>query len=808
MKKNVATGRFFLFIAVIAVLFSFHAMTQVKATASHEDPEDVPDLILRLALDEASGATTFADSSGNGFNGSCSGGTCPAAGQVGASGSAVSFDGSDDFIQIPHDPALDFGATQDFTVMLWVKSGSPQAWGNLISNKSEWHWTTQGFIVALWQDGATWTANLGDGTNEVHVEGGQINDNAWHHLAATFDRDGYLIVYRDFVEINRASISGVGSVSSLQPVSIGRLWDGSTYSPYAGLTDNISIYNRALSPSEIREAAASPAIVTSPNDSGAGTLREKLSEIASSPITFSDDMTIYLSSPLGIGHPVTIDGTGHTVAVSGSGACQVFSIHGSTVNLSSLTVRDGYTSACNMDHSDMGAGIHIDSGAVVTLTGCTITNNLNQACYGGGIHNDYSTLHMNNCTVSNNTVSDLWGGGLYTLMGTNVITNCTFSGNTAGSAGAIMNDASFVSLQHCTLRGNTNLDNYGAGAGIHNRNELSQTVMINSLVANSYNGPNCAGTIYTSGSSTGNLDDDGTCNSLIGNFTQSSNLNLGGLGYYGGPTATIPLLPGSAAIDAGTVSGCSAADQRGILRVDQCDVGAFESKGFIVTKTGGDNQSATVTTRFWAPLAVSVTANDTIEPVNGGSVTFTPPASGAGATIDTSPAAITAGRASVLATANSTTGTYGVTAGVGGTAVPVSFTLTNTPPDSPPPVGNGRNGTTAATFIKSASDPDIIDVTYDASHCSDQKAVILYGSIGNFSAGYAGCSSYDAGNLGSATMDTTGSSNVWFNIIWTSATTGGHPGYAFSGSSDVARTWISAGFGGITVDDQSHGTCP
>ena len=69
MKKNVATGRFFLFIAVIAVLFSFHAMAQAKASASHEDPEDVPDLLLRLALDEASGATPFADSSGNGFHG-------------------------------------------------------------------------------------------------------------------------------------------------------------------------------------------------------------------------------------------------------------------------------------------------------------------------------------------------------------------------------------------------------------------------------------------------------------------------------------------------------------------------------------------------------------------------------------------------------------------------------------------------------------------------------------------------------------------------------------------------------------------
>jgi hypothetical protein len=765
--------------------------------------------VLRLELNEATGATTFADSSGYGYDGSCSGGTCPAAGQAGASGTAVSFDGSDDFIQVPDHPAFDFGAAQDFTVMVWVKSGNPHSWGNLISNKSAWHWTTQGFIVALWQDGATWTANLGDGTHEVHVEGGQINDNNWHNLAATFDRDGYLTVYQDFVQINRALISSVGSVSSFQPVSIGRLWDGSTNCPYSGLMDNIRIFNSALSLAEIREAAFSPAVVTSTNESGPGTLREKLSESATSPITFSNDMTIYLTTPLWISRWVTVDGTGHSVAVSGSNTCQVFSIHGSTVSLSYLTVRDGYVNACNMDHRDMGAGIHIDSGADVTLTGCTITSNLNQSCYGGGIQNDYSTLHMANCTVSNNTASIFWGGGLYTLAGSNYITNSTFSGNIAGSSGAIMNDGSYVGLQHCTFRGNAETAAYGAGVAIDNRNETSQTIMQNCLLANSLNGPNCGGNTYASASSTGNLDDDGSCNSIIGNFTRSSNLNLGSLGYYGGPTATIPLLPGSSAIDAGTTSACTPADQRGVARVDQCDAGAFESKGFILAKTGGDNQSATVTTRYWAPLSVSVTANDTIEPVNGGTVTFTPPSSGAGAAIDTSPVTISTGNASVIATANSTAGAFEVTAGLGGaTTVPVSFSLTNLPPGSPPPVGNGKGGTTASTFVRNGSNPDIIVVSYDASHCSDQKAVILYGNIGSFTAGYAGCASSDAGHLGSATIDTTGLSNVWFNIIWADATTGGHPGYAFSGSSDVARTWTSAGLGGITADDQSHATCP
>lgn len=53
---------------------------------------------------------------------------------------------------------------------------------------------------------------------------------------------------------------------------------------------------------------------------------------------------------------------------------------------------------------------------------------------------------------------------------------------------------------------------------------------------------------------------------------------LGPLQQNGGPTATIALLPGSAAIGLGPATGCSAADQRGVARPQgsRCDAGAFE----------------------------------------------------------------------------------------------------------------------------------------------------------------------------------------------------------------------------------------
>ena len=53
---------------------------------------------------------------------------------------------------------------------------------------------------------------------------------------------------------------------------------------------------------------------------------------------------------------------------------------------------------------------------------------------------------------------------------------------------------------------------------------------------------------------------------------------LAPLGNYGGPTETMPLLPGSPAIDAGDNASAPAADQRGIARIvnNTIDIGAFE----------------------------------------------------------------------------------------------------------------------------------------------------------------------------------------------------------------------------------------
>ena len=91
----------------------------------------------------------------------------------------------------------------------------------------------------------------------------------------------------------------------------------------------------------------------------------------------------------------------------------------------------------------------------------------------------------------------------------------------------------------------------------------------------------------------------------------------------------------------------------------------------------GTPQSATVNTAFSAPLGLTATANDPTEPVDGGQVTFTPPGSGASASIATSPATIAGGTVSVLPQPTARQARpYNVIASTAG-ATSVNFSLTN-----------------------------------------------------------------------------------------------------------------------------------
>ena len=181
----------------------------------------------------------------------------------------------------------------------------------------------------------------------------------------------------------------------------------------------------------------------------------------------------------------------------------------------------------------------------------------------------------------------------------------------------------------------------------------------------------------------GNGGSGGLVNGVNGNLVGVYNPGLGTLGNYGGPTETIPLLPGSPAIGAGFAVTGVTTDQRGEpLDAPNPDIGAFQSQGFTISLAAGSTpQTAAISTAFPNPLALSVTANNPVEPVDGGVVTFVDPpvTSGASAFLSASSVVIAGGQASVSAMPSNMDGSYTVTASASG-ASPATFDLRNTGP--------------------------------------------------------------------------------------------------------------------------------
>lgn len=381
-------------------------------------------------------------------------------------------------------------------------------------------------------------------------------------------------------------------------------------------------------------SGASAQVVTNTSDSGAGSLRAVIgSAPAGSTITFASGVTgtITLASTINITKNLTIQGPGANIlTVSGNNAVRVFNIANTNpfnfspinVTISGLTIANGRATVLpgggGIRYATTGTLNLIDVAVTNNTAALTLTNILSLGVAGGVVNTVGGTVNILRSTFSGNTVGasstalGIAAGGAVAndINGTVNITNSTFTGNvarvsgTAGNAigGAVANlTTGTVNITNATISGNTASATGGPlvfaeGGGIANQLNGTFTVK-NTIIAQN--------TATTTGA-----DVFGTFTSLgynlIGNFMGGTGfvngLNndqvgapgslmyplLAPLGYYGGTTQTMALLPGSPAIDAGMAAAGVTTDQRGVARpvdfadVDNApggnasDIGAFE----------------------------------------------------------------------------------------------------------------------------------------------------------------------------------------------------------------------------------------
>lgn len=331
---------------------------------------------------------------------------------------------------------------------------------------------------------------------------------------------------------------------------------------------------------------------------------------------------------LSISKNLTVLGSGAAgTSIDGGGAATVVTVPSSTsVILSLVTIRSGYAREggginnsgtltivnCVITSNQtsvsngyaLGGGIYNAAGGVLTINQSTISGNgasafgLSEYAYGGGVANNGGSVTISNTTISGNSASlgsrgnvqgRAYGGGVANLLGTMTINNSTLTGNnaigalyTAYAYGGGISNGGTLTVSNSTISGNSSGPlTLGHGGGISG----SATIQ-NSIVSNN-SGGNCSGTMTSKGY---NLSSDSTCNFNDTGDMKNVDPALGPLQNNGGPTQTMALLPGSAAIDGGNPNGCTdnaghllKTDQRGEPRPDSedtsgCDIGAYESQ--------------------------------------------------------------------------------------------------------------------------------------------------------------------------------------------------------------------------------------
>lgn len=162
----------------------------------------------------------------------------------------LSFDGDNDYVNIPHFNELDFGTTQDFTLECRIKT-STAADVAIVGNKDWDSGNNKGFVFSFkFSNGPEWKVNIGDGTNRVDINtGGAVADNDWHHLALTADRDGFLIIYEDGIKIDSVDMSGLGDISNGAPLRFAA--DINAGYDYNGAIEEVRLWDTILPESDL-----------------------------------------------------------------------------------------------------------------------------------------------------------------------------------------------------------------------------------------------------------------------------------------------------------------------------------------------------------------------------------------------------------------------------------------------------------------------------------------------------------------------------------------------------------------------------
>jgi hypothetical protein len=196
-------------------------------------------LVAAYGFDEGAGATAV-DASGNGNSGSIAGATWVTTGKFGA---ALRFNGTSGMVSVADAATLDL--TNRLTLEAWVQPTAEGGWRTVILKERP-----SGLVYSLYGDeNNTGPAGYLTISGDKSVTStGALPLNAWTHIAFTYD-GATMRLYVNGVQVKSRAQTGSTAVSS----GMLRIGGNTVWGEYfAGLIDEVRLYNRALSAAEIQ----------------------------------------------------------------------------------------------------------------------------------------------------------------------------------------------------------------------------------------------------------------------------------------------------------------------------------------------------------------------------------------------------------------------------------------------------------------------------------------------------------------------------------------------------------------------------
>jgi hypothetical protein len=171
---------------------------------------------------------------------------------------ALTFDGTNDYVQAPNHPTLNFSASiagtalGDFSIDAWILVKDPTQIRMIVDKRQRQNNNIFGYSFFL-RNGQL-GMSLADGTETIYNSGFAVTPNQWHLVAVTVDRDvtDGIRFYVDGVEVGTRGNPTLrpNTLNNGSPLRIGSSTLAVT-NLFNGQIDEVEIFNRVVTPGEI-----------------------------------------------------------------------------------------------------------------------------------------------------------------------------------------------------------------------------------------------------------------------------------------------------------------------------------------------------------------------------------------------------------------------------------------------------------------------------------------------------------------------------------------------------------------------------